>query len=501
MVRGRTIGWLAATGLVAPLALAAGPAQAATAARPWDVDGDGKPDLVVGAPLLDRAAIPRAGGVVVVPPVGGRGATRIITQSTSGVAGGSEDSDYFGSAVASADFDADGYADLAVGIPGEDAGDDDGDEGAVTILYGTAKGLTGARSVQLFEPSGRHRYAGFGTALAAGDLDGDGYPDLAVGAVDDLTATSPVDDFPASGTVTVLRGSATGITTSGSRLLRGDRGSAWDHHFGSSLAVGDVDDDGRADLVVVSEGASADGTAHDGSLSYCAGATAGPTGCRRLLHNARLRTASSLVVGNVQGSSRPEVVVGVPVTDVDSDPGSVQVVRLFGSGPGTTGAATRYRQADLGLPGSGEESGDYFGASLAIGSLVGDGYADLVVGAPGEAVGDEEAGRVFVVRGGGAGLATSGNLAFDQDTAGVPGGSERGDRFGAALSLLDRDGDGRADLTVGSPGEDDDEGRVTTLLGTGNGFSTAGARAYGLREVDVNYDNRYGARFGQVLAR
>jgi hypothetical protein len=505
MTRNRVWSWAALAGLAVPLALSAVPAHAATAAKPYDFDGDGQPDLVIGAPELNRGSVSSTGGLVVVP--GSDGAypygARIITQSTSKVAGASEPYDYFGSAVASADFDADGYADLAVGSPGEDSKKDAG-EGAVTILYGTAKGLTGARSQQITEPSGKHRYAEFGGALAAGDLDGDGYPDLAVGAVDDLVDDSVRDDNPPSGTVTVLRGSRKGVKTSGSTLLRGNRATTgWDHRFGSALAVADVDGDDRLDLVVVSEGSTNEGAAHDGSLSYCHGTIAGPTACRRLLHDEDLRGAGEVVVGNVQGDARPEVVVGVSSTDDDTDPGSLHVVRLTGTGSATTGAGTRFDQRDAGLPGTGD-SIDRFGASVAIGNVDGDGYADLVVGAPSEDVGDERgAGRVFVVHGGAGGLATGGNTTYDQDTPGVPGGSEGGDGFGAAVTLVDRDGDGRADLTIGAPGEDDDGGRVTTLLaaGSGSGFTTVESRAYGLSTIDVNYDNRAEASFGEVLGR
>ena len=100
-----------AAGLTLPLALGAGPASAATAAKPYDFDGDGKADLVSGAPALNRAKIKQSGGVVVSY---GSGGTKVITQSTSGVAGGSETNDYFGEALASADLHLDGHEDLDV---------------------------------------------------------------------------------------------------------------------------------------------------------------------------------------------------------------------------------------------------------------------------------------------------------------------------------------------------------------------------------------------------
>ena len=102
--------------------LSASPAEAAGAARPYDFNGDGYPDLVVGAPSLQVGSVKEAGGVVVLP-ASARGLSlteRVISQSSRGVPGASEGKDRFGDAVASADFDRDGYADLAVGQPYEE---------------------------------------------------------------------------------------------------------------------------------------------------------------------------------------------------------------------------------------------------------------------------------------------------------------------------------------------------------------------------------------------
>jgi hypothetical protein len=98
-----------------------------------------------------------------------------------GVPGASEPGDKFGKTVASADFDRDGYADLAVGQPREAVR---GFEvaGAVTVVYGSGRGLDTVRSTGITAPSGPGDAAYFGEALVAGDSNADGYPDLAVGA-------------------------------------------------------------------------------------------------------------------------------------------------------------------------------------------------------------------------------------------------------------------------------------------------------------------------------
>jgi hypothetical protein len=492
----------AGTGLL-PLVLTAPPASAAGPARPYDFNGDGYPELAVGAPGLQVNGRTQSGGVVVLPASrnGLSLQERILSQSTRGVAGGSEEGDFFGSAVVSADFDRDGYADLAVGQPGEALGDAN-DAGAVTVLYGSARGLTGARSAQLSEPSGRSEFARFGEALVAADLNGDGYADLAVGAPREDRDGAPTEDFPASGTVTVLSGGGRGLTRSGARQLRGQGGSAdWDHQFGGALAAGDVDGDGATDLLVGSVGDGyLDGEGYPGSLSYCRGGAAGPAGCSRLVHGDRYAGISDLAVGNTSGTDRPEVVVGVPSPDDDrDDPGHVVVLTLDGNGPGTVAREQQLTQGSDGVPGS-DEAGDEFGGSVAVADIDRDGYADLAVGAPGEAGdGQGQSGRLTIIHGASSGWRTSGNYSYTQNTPDIPGAAEYPDRFGGSVTLLDHDRDGRLDLTVGAPGENSGSGAITTLRGSGTRFTTSGSRTFGL--ATLGYAHPGGARFGEDLGR
>ena len=106
----------------------------------------------------------------------------------------------------------------------------------MTVLYGSAKGLTGARSLELFEPGSQQLDAAFGSALSAADLDGDGRSDLAV---------------TAEGAFAVFRSGSAGLSQSRSSLLHGEAdGAGTDDRFGEAVAVGDPDQDGRPDLVV-----------------------------------------------------------------------------------------------------------------------------------------------------------------------------------------------------------------------------------------------------------
>jgi hypothetical protein len=201
---------------------------------------------------------------------------------------------------------------------------------------------------------------------------------------------------------------------------------------------------------------------------------------------------TSIAVGNMSGDARPEVVVGVPLAEED-DTGHVKILQLRGGAPLTVAREQTLSQASRGVPGS-DEIGDSFGRSVAVGDIDRDGFADLAIGASGEDLGG---GRVTVVHGAATGWRTSGNFAYDQNTPGIPGGREDRDGFGWSVTLLDHDRDGRLDLTVGAPFENNDAGAITTLRGSGRGFTTRGSRTFGL--ATLGYPHPGSAAFSLTL--
>ncbi|MCX2926526.1 FG-GAP repeat protein [Streptomyces sp. NEAU-W12] len=138
------------------------------------------------------------------------------------------------------------------------------------------------------------------------------------------------------------------------------------------------------------------------------------------------------------------------------------------------------------------EDADEFGSSIAVGDADGDGCADLAVGAPGEDVGAQRnAGSVLLLEGRGKGLLAAGSIPFTQDAQdiqdapGTPGTVEngttaRGDRFGKAVQLVDATRDGRAELVIGTPGENDRGGGAWVLRGAVDGATGTGSFAFGL---------------------
>ena len=174
----------------------AGTLRAATTAAIGDLDKDGYGDIVLGNPAEpDSEPSASTGGKIHVIYGTGSGpsADRRVsyTQNSTGVPDSSEYGDRFGAALAIGDFDKNGYADLAVGAPGESFGDDSdyvSSAGAITLLRGSASGLTTTGAVFLTQdstgvPGANEAGDSFGSTLLASDVNHDGRADLtAIGA-------------------------------------------------------------------------------------------------------------------------------------------------------------------------------------------------------------------------------------------------------------------------------------------------------------------------------
>ena len=332
---------------------------------------------------------------------------RQLNEGFEGLPGTAEDGDRFGDALAVGDFDGDGADDLAIGVPGEDL-NAVSNAGAVIVLYGAFDGLDPATGELWTQntagvPDDNETDDAFGTTLVAGDFDGDDFDDLAIGA-----PFESVDGQSLAGAVTVLYGTAGGLATAGAQwLTQGDGvvpgGPEPFDRFGLVLAAGRVvSDDG----------------------------TGGP------------------------GADEDDLLIGVPYESVGATAGAGAVVMLVGRPGGFTGAgALLVTQANL--PATSPEDSDHFGAALAVADFSHDGWRDVAVGTP-----DEDAnqivdhGAVEILFGGQTGIVLADTqLVLPHD--GFPYGSlGEGDRFASVLAGGDLDGDGHADLAIGTPNWD-----------------------------------------------
>jgi FG-GAP repeat len=491
---------LAAVASPAPRGLA----QSQLAAQPdasvrADFNQDGTDDLAVGIPGEDVGRSLDAGAVNVLYG-GAAGLTGSASQLFTQVGGAIEAGDSFGDAIATGDFNHDGYADLAVGAPFEDAGSMI-DVGAVSVLYGSAGGLRTNGGRLFLQVGGTVDVEDhFGSALATGDFNQDGYADLAAGAPNEAVGT-----LGSAGAVSVLYGSAGGLTATGGRLFVQVSGYVAEGSiYGAAVTAGDFNHDGYADLGVGAPFRDEGDIPLAGSVSVLYGSASGLStrGETMFIQVGGIPEAEdffgwSVAAGDFNHDAFADLAVGAKWENVGNIGFAGSVSVLYGSTSGLTTTGGRlFTQV-----GGAVETGDAFGSSVASGDFNHDGIADLAAGAPGEAVGTRYgAGAVSVLYGSTSGLTTSGGQLFTQ----VGGAVEAEDLFGDALAAGDFDHDGIVDLAVGAPNEGvgrlDGAGAASVLYGSAGGLTTTGGQLFTQDSSGVSGAAEREDAFGAALA-
>lgn len=429
-----------------------------------DFNGDGYGDIVVGVPGEDLGSVKDAGAINVIYG-SAKGPTSKGNQfwnlNASGVQGDAAAGDRLGDALTVGDFNGDGRADLAIGVPMRDSSGGLADTGAILVLYGSTSGLKSAGNQLLDRGADGGAGDRLGTCLAAGDFDGDGHVDLA--------ASAPFDDVNGkadAGSVWIIRGSGAGLTTANNQLLWQGLGG-----IKGSLKAGD-------------------------------------------------RFGSALAVGNFGRGSQQDLAIGAPGEDVGSaaDAGGVNIV--YGSSGGLSSAGNQFWTQNSSKVPDKAEAGDQFGYAIAAGDFNGNGYDDLAIGAPFE---DRETGAGSgssalasdfggVIANAGWGCVLNGNIGGLQGNGTIelnfrPGPDDAPDnaQFGTALAAGDVNGDTIPDLAIGAPLATvdifDGAGAVNVLIGRISGLSGDDLILIGPDNLDLPPTISFeGMNFGAALA-
>ena len=430
-------------------------------AEAGDFNNDGLADMAVGLPGEEGGSVIVIYGSVSNDGLSGEGSQR-WRQGDDGIRDNSENEDLFGLELATSDFNGDGFDDLAIGNPGENEL-----RGSVHVIYGSANDLTSNGNQRWRQGSGPNgkleddddRSDLFGIALAAGDFDGNGFDDLAVGVP---------GESGQEGVVNVIYGSSGGLTDNGNQRwrqgnddngrLEGDGRDDGDA-FGNELAAADFNGDGFDDLAVGVPGEEAGRGAVN--VIYGSSGRLSSSGNQSWTQERGDNTGgaergngygSALVGADFNGDGYDDLGVGLPGEDGGS------VIVIYGSSNRLTSQGNqRWRQGDNGILDR-AEGGNGFGSALSAGDFDGDGFADLAIGVPGE---DDSQGVVHAIYGAPGALSSKGNQLLRQDIS----NPEDGDGYGSSLTSGDFNDDGADDLAIGVPGENASRGAVNVVYG------------------------------------
>ena len=377
-----------------------------------------------------------------------------------------------GNTVSSAgDVNADGYDDVLIGVPNYT--NDQLNEGRAYLYLGSASGLSATED---WSAESDQAFSEFGSTVAqAGDVNGDGYDDVLVGAP---SYTGGQTD---EGRVYLYLGSISGLSPTHAWAVESDQASS---SFGSAISsAGDVNADGYDDVIVgaynYSNGHSLEGRAYLylGSASGLSVTAAWTAEANQLSASFGWSVSSA---GDVDADGYDDVLVGAfSYSNGEGDEGRAYL--YLGSASGLSVTAAWTAEAD--------QASAYFGRSVAsAGDVNADGYSDVLIGASRYSNGQSFEGRAYLYLGSASGLSVTEAWTAEPDLGDIS--------FGWSVSSAgDADADGYDDVVIGAryyTGGETEEGRAYLYLGDASGLSSAAAWS-------AESDNTY-AYFGSSVA-
>lgn len=355
----------------------------------------------------------------------------LITEQKITASDGFKEHSYTASVSQAGDIDGDGYPDLVVGAWGDK--DIAYKAGAAYVYYGSASGIDPNREDKLTDPDGVISDFLGNDVSGGGDLNGDGYDDLVVGAYG-----------LKNGAFYVYYGASTGIQSSGTQVRRSTGGSG--EYFALNVSnAGDLNGDGYGDVVAAAHSVSE-------LYIYYGSASGLDTATEQIYFDAGAHSAGQGLAGqlDVNADGYGDLLVGDSKDSRSGGGGSVTLYKGSAAGLVTPGAQILYPSDGI--------TGDYFGEKLGgVGDVNGDGFDDVAIGSNAPVAGSNS-GAAYVYLGSTTGLVASSELKISP-ADGAPGWG-----FGSGIAGGDVDGDGYSDVLVGAQ--------------TGSGLSAITGAAY-----------------------
>ena len=486
-----------------------------------DVNGDGYSDIVVGAYFFDNGQTDEGAAFVYRGSASGLSSASTFLECNQANA-------QFGISVASAgDVNGDGYSDVIVGANGYDNGQTN--EGAAFIFHGIATGMS-TFAATIIESNKANSFFGVSVA-SAGDVNGDGFSDIIAGAA---AYTNGVGQS-GEGAAFIYNGSSTGINITTPVTLESNQANAG---MGQSVSsAGDVNGDGYSDIIIGAFNYDKGQTDEGAAFIYNGSATGISIIAADTLETNQASAKGGRAVacaGDINGDGYSDVLMGAFLYDKgETDEGAVFVYRGSSTGINPANADTlQSNQADaqmgIAVASAGDVNGDgysdiiagawnydngetdegaafvytgsadvikplaaailqsnqvsaQFGFSLAAaGDVNGDGYSDILVGANLYDNGEADEGAAFVFHGSATGISLAPTIILESDQVNAQMGS-------SVASAGDVNGDGYEDVVVGAPLYNNgqaDEGVAFVYYGTATGISVTGKT---LLEKNINF--------------